>query len=549
MKINPDPGFPVASCTPYLDVFAKLHRTLKPNWYLEIGTQTGASLALSKARSISVDPLYHLRNEVMGEKPELLMVQETSDAFFESGLLEARDIKIDLAFLDGMHLFEFLLRDFINTEAHMTPRGLVVLHDCLPWTANMTSRDRANCKTNAWTGDVWKIVPTLQKYRPDLDIEVLDAAPTGLVMVGGLDPQNRTLKENYDAILGALQETELTDFGSKRYFDALAISPAHDSRWTSVNSPYLARGWKDNPSIAIKIAAGGAEKMETWGDYRFARSLANAFGRQGHRATIHAQDTWYDDTTPGGIDLVLRGKANVRRMPNRPCLIWSISKAARPMNFAQADHVFFASKKLLDRARDFPDARAVSLLLQAFDTDQMQPRQNIAGHGLVFVGRSRNFERPSVVGAARSGEPFALYGPGWQNTKFATFHQVQRVSEDDLSEIYSNAEIVLNDSTPVMKEAGFLSNRVFDTLATGAIPVTDDVGWMPEDLAPYVYTYDAPAGFEAAISAAQNETVLKRKERLAFAHEIRNSHSFDARAAEILAKVDELRDSLRIAAE
>jgi len=538
MKRSPERGFPLADGVPYLNVFERLHEVLEPKWYLEVGTQTGASLKLAKARSISVDPVYHLREEVMGTKPELMMVQETSDAFFVSGILEARKIKVDLAFLDGMHLFEYLLRDFINTEAHMAPGGMICLHDCLPWCANMTVRNRAECQTNAWTGDVWKVVPVLQKYRPDLRLEVLDAAPTGLVLVSGLDPANTTLKDNYDAILEDFRDLSIADYGSATYFDNITVTPVAKSRWMAANAAHLAEGWEKNPTISIKIAAPSRDVMENWGDYHFAKSLANAFGRLGHMVTIAAQDTWYEDQTPGGIDLVLRGKINFRRQPGRACLYWAISKGLRPINLQAADHVFVASQQLLTTLQAEHGDHGFSLLPQAFDADHMHPRKETHGEGLAFVGRARGgFDREAVAHAAAfadsTGEAFALHGPGWKRSAFAAHHVSDYVPNTELSDAYGAADIVLNDSTPVMRGAGFLSNRIFDILATGAVPVTDDVGWMPEDIAPYVYTFEDAQSFEAAVKAAQSETKAKRKKRLTFAKAIRDTHSFDARAKEI----------------
>ena len=39
---------------------------------------------------------------------------------------------MDFAFIDGMHLFEFALRDFMNLERHCTPQSVIMVHDCYP---------------------------------------------------------------------------------------------------------------------------------------------------------------------------------------------------------------------------------------------------------------------------------------------------------------------------------------------------------------------------------------------------------------------------------
>ena len=118
---------------------------------------------------------------------------------------------VDLGFIDGMHLFEYALRDFINLERFCHPRSIIGIHDCCPMNAEMALR-KPNSDTRvdqalrlAWTGDVWKLLPILRQYRPDLEIFVLDARPTGLVLLHNLDPSSTVLSEKYEEILARFQ--------------------------------------------------------------------------------------------------------------------------------------------------------------------------------------------------------------------------------------------------------------------------------------------------------------------------------------------------------
>ncbi|WP_439524120.1 glycosyltransferase family protein [Marivita sp.] len=534
----------------YLSFFEALHHALDPEWYLEIGTQTGASLAFSRAKSISVDPVYRLRQEVIGEKPEFYAFQETSDAFFQAERLSRLGAKVDLAFLDGMHLFEYLLRDFIGTEKHCTKDGMIVMHDCLPWNAPMASRTRGQAGTSSWTGDVWKMVPVLQKYRPDLTIEIVDAAPTGLVIVTDLDHKNRVLEKNYDQILEEYLEVELEDYGVERYFSSFDIIPAHQSRWLTEFPRELGKGWETNPDICIKIAAPSQAKMRNWGDYHFARGLARAFSHMGHRVTIASQENWNLNQTQGGIDLVLRGRAQVARIPGRLNLFWSISKGMRDMNYDQADHVFWASQPLMDDALTGRGKGISTLLPQAFDGNLMTPGKAKIRDGVVFVGRAREPEgRKSVTYAVDAGEDIQLWGPGWRDGPYDRFVVADGVDNVDLPMIYQSAEIVLNDHTGVMQSRGLLSNRVFDALACGAIPISEDVGWMPDDIAEFVYTFDDQKSFDAALKKARSETATKRKKRVTLAKKLVKLHSFEARAEQILDVVAQINAQQAMAAE
>jgi hypothetical protein len=90
-------------------------------------------------------------------------VASSSVAFFADhapGLLQPAP---ELAFIDGMHLFEFALRDLIHSERHMAPWGLVVIDDIYPCHPAQARRSR---RTGSWTGDVWRLLPVLREHRP-----------------------------------------------------------------------------------------------------------------------------------------------------------------------------------------------------------------------------------------------------------------------------------------------------------------------------------------------------------------------------------------------
>ena len=125
----------------YFRLLNRLHRKLTPDWYLEIVTFTGKSLALARCNTIAVDPEFKIKFPVVNSSgSQMFFFQQTSDAFFESGFIKKNKIAIDFAFLDGMHLFEYLLRDFIATEKVMSKDGVIALHDCCPTTEHMATR-------------------------------------------------------------------------------------------------------------------------------------------------------------------------------------------------------------------------------------------------------------------------------------------------------------------------------------------------------------------------------------------------------------------------
>lgn len=231
-----DPRFaiPPHRGEPYYTVLRRLHEVLAPRTYLEVGIREGKSLALATCASIGVDPSFVIGADATGNKPALHLFRMGSDAFFErhdpKALLGG---PVDMAFLDGMHLFEFLLRDFLNTEPHCRPNSVVVLHDCLPTDVGQTRRTQAR-PTPAdgptrnpilWTGDVWKVVAILRKYRPELRLLTLDAPPTGLVAITGLDPRSTLLKGRYFDIVREFREVSLAEIGLADYVAQQDVQP------------------------------------------------------------------------------------------------------------------------------------------------------------------------------------------------------------------------------------------------------------------------------------------------------------------------------------
>jgi hypothetical protein len=223
-------GFPGSlGGSDYVTCLGRLHEILQPRSYLEIGTLRGMTLALSRCRSVAVDPTFRLTGSVPWRMPSLFLFQGTSDAFFaEVDAAAVLGGPVDLAFLDGLHLFEVLLRDFINTERLCRPGSTILLHDCVPLAPGMTDRcqDAALLRQDEryrafWTGDAWKTVDALLRYRPDLEITALDAPPTGLVAIRNLDPGSAVLAREYAAILDAYRDHE--DFAG--YFARLPMRP------------------------------------------------------------------------------------------------------------------------------------------------------------------------------------------------------------------------------------------------------------------------------------------------------------------------------------
>jgi len=204
---------------PYLKVLSRLHHEFNPQFYFEIGVRHGCSLGLAQCPALGIDPVPEI-TQPLGSNTRIL--EMTSDNFF-CGPAKYEIIEPpDLVFIDGMHLFEFVLRDFMHVERYSAHTSMVIIDDIFPNHPAQADRTR---RTRVWTGDVWKIVFCLRQYRPDLQLLSLDASPTGLLLVIGLDPHNKFLWDHYNPIVRSYKEmTELPGIVKDRIG---AISTSH----------------------------------------------------------------------------------------------------------------------------------------------------------------------------------------------------------------------------------------------------------------------------------------------------------------------------------
>jgi hypothetical protein len=195
--------------------------------YLEVGVREGGTLVRADCPSIGVDPLFTFNQNPVGKKRVLHLYQMTSDEYFRDH--DPRAVfggPVDVAFLDGLHQFEYLLRDFINTERVCSRDSVILLDDAMPINIEMTERQRRpdlrQDKPIAgwWTGDVWKVVPILQELRPDLRITPVDVRPTGSVMITNLDPGSNVLYERYFDIVEKYIAVDFTPETFDAYWEA-----------------------------------------------------------------------------------------------------------------------------------------------------------------------------------------------------------------------------------------------------------------------------------------------------------------------------------------
>jgi hypothetical protein len=129
--------------------------------YLEIGVNTPAQPGYNWV-GVKVDTKH-------GVDPNVdTTYRMESDEFFENHINQ----KYDIVFVDGLHIFEQVYKDIINSLENLNEGGIIVAHDCNP-TEEITQR-RVRANPGAWHGDVWKAIVKLRLENPELDVCTVD---------------------------------------------------------------------------------------------------------------------------------------------------------------------------------------------------------------------------------------------------------------------------------------------------------------------------------------------------------------------------------------
>ena len=185
----------------YKTFLPKLHEIVKPNNYVEIGIRHGYSLSISPlANKIAIDPGYG-KSDMQFDVQNTTFFKTTSDDFFTNYNLDNYfKNSFDLGYIDGLHLFEYALRDFINLEKASNKSSIIIVDDVIPRTEEEANRKPSG---GTWTGDVWKIISCLTKYRQDLASQMILAKsePTGCLIIVSPDNNNSALVDNYENII------------------------------------------------------------------------------------------------------------------------------------------------------------------------------------------------------------------------------------------------------------------------------------------------------------------------------------------------------------
>ena len=301
--------------------------------------------------------------------------------------------------------------------------------------------------------------------------------------------------------------------------------------------------WASATRYGVRIGVPSWEVAAIWGDYHFARGLQRALERAGHPTRIHFLPDWQSPTAArDDVAIHLFGLKEAPTHRGQVNILWQISHPdlATPESYERYDHVFVASDLFAARMAERV-AVAVTSLHQATDPERLRPEPGGPHHELLFVANSRMVHRRIVDDLAGTSHDLAIYGSNWTPELVdPRFVKGDVVGSADLARYYGAADIVLNDHWDDMLAEGFISNRIYDALASGAFVISDACLGIDVEFDGAVPTYRTRAELEELIARYLEDPDERRRLAARGRDIVLDRHTFGHRAQTLSAVAEPL---------
>ena len=300
---------------------------------------------------------------------------------------------------------------------------------------------------------------------------------------------------------------------------------------------YSLYGIKDkrrtNIKIAIKIPVPTWKIVNEWGDYHFAMGLKKEFERKGCEVIIQVVQEWYDNSDDDcDVVLVLRGIQKYRPKSHHFNIMWNISHPDEIDidEYNQYDYVLIASEIWAEKIKKSVDV-PVETMLQCCDPELFYPEHsNEYKHDILFVGNSRRVFRKIIKDLMPTDKSLAVYGANWEDFIDEKYIKGTHVPNKELRKAYSSCKILLNDHWDDMREKGFISNRIFDGFASGALIISDHIKGADNVFDETLIIYDTPDELNNLIDKYLNNKELRHEKVEIMRNFVIEHHTFQNRA-------------------
>jgi GT2 family glycosyltransferase/spore maturation protein CgeB len=302
------------------------------------------------------------------------------------------------------------------------------------------------------------------------------------------------------------------------------------------------------PTVAFVVVDHG--DLTTSGEYYTALELGLALQRQtACHITYLKEEEWYDLE---GIDVlvVMVNRFDIKKVKNvSPFLItvnWTrqwFDRWAQDETIFAYDYVF-ASSKTACRFLSEQTGRNVSLLQIAANLEHMDRGKfgpNFESDYCLTankVGTDREIENvlvpESIDGVG------AIFGHNWEGTRLEPISRGP-IPYSQIPNVYASTKIVLDDANVATKEWGSCNSRVFDSLASGCLLITNGKLGVDEAFGELVPTFSDQESLTQVLNYwlkhdAEREALVQKLATI-----VRTEHNYDVRAKTFISYLSEQR--------
>jgi GT2 family glycosyltransferase/spore maturation protein CgeB len=301
-------------------------------------------------------------------------------------------------------------------------------------------------------------------------------------------------------------------------------------------------------TVAILICAPDRIRAPWWGDLHYGEALRRELVRRGVNGSVLTLDEWEDERAMvADVVIHLQGLSHYDPRPGQLNVVWGISHPDRlsPAECDAYDLAFVAGPRHAERLCR-STRTPVHVLRQATDPRVFFP-QPVESHrtDAVLVANSRGVDRPAIAALRSKRSAVRLWGAGWEGRVPPHRLAGEHLEPTEVRHAYSSATVVLNDHWDDMREAGYVSNRVFDALACATPVLSDD---CPElaDLGEGVATYGSEDELLEKLEALVASPQEARRRGEAGRRAVLGAHTFSHRVDVMLPLMDERLDEVGI---
>ncbi|WP_049895028.1 glycosyltransferase family protein [Paenibacillus antibioticophila] len=492
-----------------------------------------------------------LVQEKTGRKVELLRIATNADRFLQG--TREQEMLCDYCFTgsywnDAREIMDLLKPQNINYKLHIYGKNWDSISEFKPYHYGFVPYDKM---PNIYKSTKIVIDDANRVTKPygAVNSRVFDAIAAGALVItnGGLGSQDAfdgelpvfTSSDELESIVNYYLSNEEARQEKVQSLQNIVLNN-HTYQHRAIELKGILSSFVANHRIAIKIAAPKWETVHEWGDYHMALGLKRQFEALGHRVIIQLLYEWDNGEDENcNIVIVLRGLNAYKPKKHHFNIMWNISHPDKittdEMN--AYDYVFISSEYWAEQMKSMLNV-PVEAMLQCTDPEifRIPENQHVEQYKkeVLFVGNSRKIFRKIIKDLLPTDRDLSIYGTNWEAFVDSKYIKGKHISNTELYNYYGSSDILLNDHWDEMRDKGFISNRIFDALATEAFIISDKVRGLEKEFGDSIVTYNTPEELKELVEYYLSHPEHRKDKAKKGAQIVLEKHTYKQRVARFL---------------